>query len=77
MPIAIATIPESTAHMYQLEIYINDEILYGSNLSENLSKLQQSNTSNLKIITERDDDLKSFKDKVLKLFMLTKIYLYC
>lgn len=24
MPIAIATIPESTAHMYQLEIYIND-----------------------------------------------------
>ena len=24
MPIAIATIPESTAHMYQLDIYIND-----------------------------------------------------
>lgn len=24
MPVAIATIPESTAHMYQLEIYIND-----------------------------------------------------
>lgn len=24
MPIAIATIPESTAHMYQLEIYVND-----------------------------------------------------
>lgn len=24
MPIAIATIPESTAHMYQLDIYVND-----------------------------------------------------
>ena len=24
MPIAIATIPESTAHIYQLDIYVND-----------------------------------------------------
>ena len=24
MPIAIATIPESTAHVYQLDIYVND-----------------------------------------------------
>jgi len=24
MPVAIATIPESTAHMYQLDIYVND-----------------------------------------------------
>ncbi|NMA34989.1 MAG: xanthine permease, partial [Clostridiaceae bacterium] len=24
MPIAIATIPESTAHMYQLDVYVND-----------------------------------------------------
>ena len=25
MPIAIATIPESTAHIYQLDIYVNNE----------------------------------------------------
>jgi uracil permease len=24
MPIAIATIPESTAHVYQLDIYVNN-----------------------------------------------------
>ena len=24
MPIAIATIPESTAHLYQLDIYVNN-----------------------------------------------------
>ncbi|NLO64078.1 MAG: xanthine permease [Clostridiales bacterium] len=28
MPIAIATIPESTAHMYQLDIYVNDVANY-------------------------------------------------
>ena len=26
MPIAIATIPESTAHMYQLDIYVNEDV---------------------------------------------------
>lgn len=40
MPIAIATIPESTAHIYQLDIYIN-------NLAENKGSKKKYNISSL------------------------------
>lgn len=44
MPVAIATIPESTAHMYQLDIYVNDIAKKkGSKKQYNLSGLLDRN----------------------------------
>ncbi|MBQ9988887.1 MAG: xanthine permease [Clostridia bacterium] len=44
MPVAIATIPESTAHMYQLDIYVNDVAKKkGSNKKYNLIDLLDRN----------------------------------
>lgn len=44
MPVAIATIPESTAHMYQLDIYVNDIAKKkGSSKKYNLSGLLDRN----------------------------------
>lgn len=43
MPIAIATIPESTAHMYQLEIYINDVAKQKGKEKRNMAKLLPNN----------------------------------
>ncbi len=44
MPIAIATIPESTAHMYQLDIYVNDVARHkgSSNKYDLISKLDRN-----------------------------------
>jgi uracil permease len=44
MPIAIATIPESTAHVYQLDVYVNDLAKKkGSNKKYDISSLLGSN----------------------------------
>jgi len=44
MPVAIATIPESTAHMYQLDIYVNDIARKkGSNKKYNLTGMLDRN----------------------------------
>lgn len=43
MPIAIATIPESTAHMYQLDIYVNDLAAKKGKNKRNLADLLDRN----------------------------------
>ena len=43
MPIAIATIPESTAHIYQIDIYVNDLAKKGSKKKYDLACLLDRN----------------------------------